>query len=99
MSLQLDPHHLGLIQGIFCTSSLERDVFAFGSRARGDNRRYSDLDLVIIGEPIRIELLIALKDAFLDSDLPFKVDILQWDQLSAEFRTQIRDDLKEIYKF
>jgi hypothetical protein len=34
-----------------------------------------------------------MQEAFSESDLPFRVDATCWDDMSANFRKQIRDDL------
>lgn len=62
------------------TSSLQQkefQVFIFGSRATGKDRKYSDLDLWIEAKPTLTEnekshLLLA----FEESDLPIKIDII-----------------------
>ena len=63
---------------------------AFGSRVRGNARKYSDLDLAIVGKK-RLDWreLEALRDAFAESDLPMQVDVLDWNAVSDEFRAVI----------
>lgn len=49
-----------------------------------DRRRvkpHSDLDLAIGGEPMPLEKLFELRDAFSESDMPMRVDIVQADDL------------------
>ena len=47
---------------------------------------YSDLDLAIIGEqPLSIALLAALEHDFTESDLPFKVGVIDWATTSEGF--------------
>jgi predicted nucleotidyltransferase len=88
--LNLDPAHLKTIQAILKEHLSDCEVKAFGSRVTGTHKDYSDLDLVIIG-PKKIErrLLIKLKDSFAESNLPFRVDILDWQRISPEFRKVI----------
>jgi len=51
-------------------------VYLFGSRARGDFRRYSDIDLAVeSNEDIR-DKIIELKDILEESNLIYKVDIV-----------------------
>jgi predicted nucleotidyltransferase len=38
---------------------------------------HSDVDLAIVCEPLPLEQLFALRDAFSQSDLPMRVDIVQ----------------------
>lgn len=65
----------------------ECTVWAFGSRTKRSFRAYSDLDLVIIGEgPIGIARMAELAEAFSESALPWKVDLLDWAEASDSFR-------------
>lgn len=70
-------------------------VWAFGSRATGTAKPASDLDLAIAcGEPCRtacdsvmnMKTLSALQDAFAQSTLPIKVDIVDWAETNPSFR-------------
>lgn len=66
------------------------EVRVFGSRVNGSTKPYSDLDLVIVGqEKIDNQLLSDLREAFVESDLTFRVDLLDWAQITAEFRAVI----------
>jgi predicted nucleotidyltransferase len=68
------------------------EVRAFGSRVRGTAKEWSDLDLAVVsGEKLEPELLGALKIDFAESDLPFRVDILDWHDISPEFRVLIEE--------
>lgn len=66
-------------------------VWAFGSRVTHTAKPYSDLDLVIVSkEHIPQALYYQIKDAMEESDLPFKVDILDWHRISPSFRAIIQ---------
>jgi type I restriction enzyme S subunit len=70
-----------------------RQVWAFGSRVTHKANAFYDLDLVIIGEkPLPIEESAALADEFSQSDLPWKVDVVDWATTSAPFRQVIERD-------
>jgi type I restriction enzyme S subunit len=69
------------------------EVWAFGSRVTGKAKRYSDLDLVVVGDTalppaVRAEL----EDAFSESDLPWRVDVVDWATTGATFRAIIMRD-------
>ncbi|MDD4933234.1 MAG: nucleotidyltransferase domain-containing protein [Methylacidiphilaceae bacterium] len=71
----------------------ECEVWAFGSRTRGKQRAYSDLDLVILGQgPMGIARLAELAEAFSASDLPWKVDLLDWAEASESFRAILEQE-------
>lgn len=62
------------------------EVAVFGSRAGGRVKRFSDLDLVLEGpEPLSRSLLGTLADAFDESLLPFKVDLIDRRAVSDDF--------------
>jgi type I restriction enzyme S subunit len=81
------PDHLGLVLEILGRRVPGREVWAFGSRVRGTFRATSDLDLAILGdEPLSFELLAALRDDFSESNIPYKVDVVDWAATTPEFR-------------
>ena len=62
----------------------------FGSRATGRARRYSDLDLVIdAGRRLTLNEIAALAEAFSDSDLPYKVDLVDWQAADNHWQEMI----------
>ncbi len=62
-------------------------VWAFGSRVMGNAKPYSDLDLVVMtDQPLSLARMADLKAAFDESDLPFRVDIVDWAATSPAFR-------------
>jgi predicted nucleotidyltransferase len=62
------------------------DVAVFGSRAGGRVKRFSDLDLVLEGpKPLPLSLLAILAEAFDESLLPFKVDLIDRRAVGEEF--------------
>jgi hypothetical protein len=68
----------------------DQKVWVFGSRIKKICKPYADLDLVIVSELPTPTLTIALlREAFSESNLPFKVDILDWASLSENFRQVI----------
>ena len=77
----------------------DMEVWAFGSRVKGNAKSYSDLDLLIIGdEKMSINQWGELKEAFQESDLPFRVDLLDWHQISPEFRQVIKQKYEILKK-
>lgn len=56
-------------------------VDLFGSRAKGNYRPDSDIDLVIHG-PIETKAIDRLRTLFQDSQLAYKVDVLAYEQVS-----------------
>lgn len=91
--IDLNPTHLETIQCILNEHVPDCEVRAFGSRAKWNARDYSDLDLAVVGqEPQNWRVLNQLETAFRESDLPFKVDVLDWHDISDKFREMIRSE-------
>ena len=85
--LDLTPDQLAEVRQILQLQIPECTVRVFGSRVNGTAKPFSDLDLVVMGDaPLEFRQLAALKDAFAESNLPFRVDIVDWATTSAEFR-------------
>jgi len=65
-------------------------VWVFGSRATGGARRYSDLDLAIdAGRRLTLDETARLREAFSDSDLPYRVDLVDWHDIDDRWRQTI----------
>jgi type I restriction enzyme S subunit len=91
--LDMAPAHWQIVRDILARHAAELEIWAFGSRARGNARQYSDLDLVIIGkQALPIAQRAALTDDFSESDLPWRVDIVDWATTDAGFRRIIERD-------
>ena len=89
-SLRLAPAHLVMVQAILADHLPQARVLAFGSRASGTPRKYSDLDLAIIQpEPLTLRTISRLKIAFEDSDLPICVDLVDWNQADSDFKAMV----------
>ncbi len=90
-SLNILPAHLAMVRAILHTHVPTNEVWAFGSRVTGSAKEFSDLDLVVIGEkPLSNAVHANLVDDFSESDLPYKVDIIDWATTDAAFRQIIQ---------
>jgi type I restriction enzyme S subunit len=70
-------------------------VYAFGSRARGDHKKYSDLDLAIqTTETIQKKTWLALQEQFSESSIPFKIDLIEMNKIDPDFRKIIQHELQ-----
>lgn len=61
-------------------------VFIFGSRSIGTNEKFSDIDIGIEGPKIPAMMKIDLEDAFETSNLPYRVDIVDFSTVSEKFK-------------
>lgn len=65
-------------------------AWVFGSRATGRARRYSDLDLAIdAGRRLTLDEIARVAEAFSDSDLPYRVDLVDWRCIDDRWRRMI----------
>ena len=82
--------YLSIVKEILSRFVPDCEVRVFGSRVQGKARQYSDLDLAIVGSSKLPDALIYdMKEAFAESDLPWRVDVLDWWAITAEFREVI----------
>lgn len=85
--LDISEAHWEIVRGILQKYIPQYSVWAFGSRVKGRAKKYSDLDLAVItSEPLPLALYAYLSDAFSESDLPWRVDIVDWATTSESFR-------------
>lgn len=91
--VDLAPHDRAEVARILQAQVPELEVWAFGSRVKGTAKPYSDLDLALItAHPLSLERSGALREAFDESDLPIRVDLVDWATTSASFRKIIEQN-------
>ena len=91
--IDLDERHLATVRAILREHAPGCQALAFGSRVTGEARRYSDLDIAVVGDtPLGFEAIGLLMEAFEESDLPIRVDVLDWLAISDSFRKAIEPD-------
>jgi type I restriction enzyme S subunit len=97
--IDVNPHQLKTITRILGGHVPECKVIAFGSRATWTAKDYSDLDLAVVGErALDSDVLMRLKEAFEDSDLHFRVDVLDWYAISPAFQRVIETKHEVVQK-
>jgi len=68
-------------------------VILFGSRARGDARRTSDIDVALqANQPLPSWALARLREQLEESNLPFRVDLVDYSTLTEEFKRAIDEE-------
>ena len=88
--IYMEPRHWKIVEDIL--DKYPYTFYAFGSRTKGTQKRLSDLDLCF-KEPIPFNVQGHIDEDFEESDLPFKVDVLDWRFIAPEFREIIKKDL------
>lgn len=90
--INLEPKYLEMVRKILSEYIPNAEVRVFGSRITEKARQFSDLDIVVVGaKRMDLRVFAALKEAFVESDLPFRVDILDWQGISESFRKNIEE--------
>src|ERR1044071_2083465 len=86
--VSLLPEHRRLVREILAEHlPAQAQIWVFGSRATGRAWRYSDLDLAIdAGRKLTLDETAMLREAFSESDLPYRVDVVDWHGISDSFR-------------
>ena len=88
--IDLAPEQLEIVRRLLAVQVPDCEVRAFGSRVTGNARPYSDLDIILLG-PTRLSIgrLAALREAFAESELAIRVDVIDWNAISKNFRNII----------
>jgi uncharacterized protein len=91
LDIDLPADHQQLVLDILGAHlPLSTRAWVFGSRATGRARLYSDLDLAVdAGRRLTLDETARLAEAFSDSDLPYRVDVVDWRTIDDRWRHTI----------
>ncbi len=81
------------LQGVFSRHANISKVLIFGSRAKGNYREGSDIDLVAIGDGLDYSQLIKILTEIDDLELLYSVDLLNYDKT---INTPIGDHINRV---
>ena len=90
-AMDLREDHAAIVRNVLC-AYLPRGAraYVFGSRAHGGARQYSDLDLALEWDrPFGLDIIGQIAEALSESDLPFKVDIVDLSLVDPAFKARI----------
>jgi predicted nucleotidyltransferase len=88
--MQIERKHLAIIKNIL--QKYPYTFYAFGSRVKGKSRRSSDIDICFV-ESIPFNIQAHIEEDFEESDLPFRVDLSDYNLMSEDFKKLIEKDL------
>lgn len=71
-------------------------VYIFGSRARGQHRKFSDVDLLVESTNDLTRLIAAITEALEESNFPLKVDLVPSQDLASSYRESVWRDRKPL---
>lgn len=84
MPYGLSERVIDQLQAVFQKSSKIDKVILYGSRAKGNYKPGSDIDLTVISESLTLTELLALENAVDDLLLPYKVDLSLYSKIDNE---------------
>ena len=91
-AVDLAPAQLDTVRALLARHLPDTGAWVYGSRVRWTSRPQSDLDMVVFATPGQKRAVSDLREAFEESDLPFRVDLFVWDDVPASFRKQIEGE-------
>ncbi|MCE8167803.1 MAG: nucleotidyltransferase domain-containing protein [Candidatus Moeniiplasma glomeromycotorum] len=91
--LQIENKHRQIINSIL--SKYPYKFYAYGSRTKNQAKKYSDLDLCFY-ERIPWNIFSHIQEDLEESELPFKVELVNWQWMNTNFQESIEGDLTPI---
>ncbi len=94
--IMLEPHEHAFIMKLLHEHIPEGcEVYLFGSRTTGNARKYSDVDIALRNGDAKTDspTMRKLRDAFEFSNFPYRVDIIDLNDIQKSFYDSIQNDL------
>ncbi|MCE5315947.1 MAG: nucleotidyltransferase domain-containing protein [Parachlamydia sp.] len=86
----MEKRHWEIVKAIL--AKYHYSFYAFGSRVKGHPKRFSDLDICFFDD-IPWNVRSHIDEDFEESDLPYKVDVIDWNTCDKNFQNLIKKDL------
>jgi uncharacterized protein len=98
MKFGLDPKEFEILDQLLLQPLRNHGakIWVFGSRARGDHKKYSDLDVLYQAGNLPSGLMYDIKTNLEESKLPIKVDIVNDSELAKSYRESVEKDRVEL---
>ena len=100
-ALKLQVRHLTIILELIRQYLPQTQIWAYGSRVNGDCHDASDLDL-LARNPAALDQsvpeLFDFQEALVESNLPIRVDVVDWAQIPELFQREIERGYVEIWE-
>ena len=74
---------------VICAYKQIHQIILFGSRAKGNFRNGSDIDLAVKGDNPDFHLLLDIRITLDDLNLPWEIDIIDYDKAPVELKEHI----------
>jgi len=97
LNLDLDNQYVEFIKETINSVLDDVEIYIFGSRTQGKSLEYSDVDIALKGKTqIEFDKILNLRATFSNSTFPYKVDIIDLNNIDENFYNIIKDDLYKI---
>ncbi|WP_157153211.1 nucleotidyltransferase family protein [Brachyspira murdochii] len=97
--ISLTENEIQIIKDILKKHIKYGKVYLFGSRVKGTNKKFSDIDIVIdINVKLSLNDMSRIKDDFDESDLIYVADIIDYNAIEDSFKSIIDDEKVLIYE-
>ncbi len=93
--INIEPRHLDIIFSIL--KKYDYTFYIFGSRITEKAKQFSDIDLFYVDE-IPEKIIYAIKDDFEESNLPYTVDIVNFNRCAPYFQEIIKKNYACFYQ-
>lgn len=91
--VDLDEKYITFIKSVIDKYLNDYELFLFGSRAKGNARKYSDIDIAISSSVFSEEIKNKIAFELENSTLPYMVDITDLNNISEVFKNSIKNSM------
>ncbi len=80
----LEASQIAAIRDVFTRHPDIEQAIVYGSRAKGDYRPWSDIDITLLGEQLDFSTLLQIENELDDLLLPYKIDLSLYHHIDDE---------------
>lgn len=95
--LNLEQKYYDILVNIFNSYCSKAQIWAYGGRIKNSSHSGSDLDLTVKSFNESGKYLYELKELLNNSDLPFLIDINEFENLSKDMQDEVNKNYVEIF--
>lgn len=95
--LAVKKKHLAELERIFEEYCPKAEIWAFGSRIKNESHSGSDLDLAVKSFHEENKSVPELRELLNDSDIPFLIEILDFEKIPQSFQREILKKYVQIF--
>ncbi len=95
--IDIKRKYLDKLTDIFNTYCPKAEIWAYGSRIKNESHSGSDLDLTVKDFNEAGKSIVELREILNDSDIPFLIEIQEFDRLPEAFQNEILKKYVQIF--